>query len=395
VIDQGASAEISVGQLITFNLYWGMLNNSIQSLNGMLNTLVRAASAAQRVFEIIDLEPDIPLDRGDALLHEGQACDVEFRDVQFAYQMRPDKAVLSGLNFTIPAGQKVAVVGPSGAGKSTLVSLLLRFYDPQGGAVLLNGRPLTEYGLRRYQKRVGVVAQETQVFCRPVVENLTYGIENEAEIELEQVQRAAKMANAHGFIEDLDEGYKSMVGEGGVRLSGGQKQRLAIARALLRRPGLLLLDEATSALDAENEAQVQEALDTLVDSTAGGCSVMLIAHRLSTVMNADKIVVLHGGKVAEEGTHQELKGKENGVYAKLVKRQIQREENTIKEAKASDVPLPDGEDSGAGGAEKGRGGKGGGKRGKGKAKAKEGTESGNSQAADSIDQLFKEVAGAS
>lgn len=397
VIDQGDFAEISVGQLITFNLYWNMLNNSIQALNGMLNTLVRAASAAQRVFEIIDLDPDIGLEDGTACLREGEPCMVEFRDVQFAYQMRPDKVVLASLSFTIPPGQKVAVVGPSGAGKSTLVSLLLRFYDPQGGAVLLNGKPLTDYALRRYQKRVGVVSQETQVFCRPVVENLTYGMENEADVEIEEVQRAAKMANAHEFIEELDEGYKSMVGEGGVRLSGGQKQRLAIARALLRRPTLLLLDEATSALDAENEAQVQEALDKLVASTAGGCSVMLIAHRLSTVMNADKIVVVHSGKVAEQGTHQELTAREDGVYAKLVRRQIQREENTIKEASASEVPLPSTQDSSADGAEK-AGGKGGGKRGKGggkgkgKGKDKESESGGASKAADSIDQLFKEVA---
>jgi len=391
VIDQGDLAEISVGQLITFNLYWNMLNNSIQALNGMLNTLVRAASAAQRVFEIIDLEPDIPLDVGEGVLREGEPCTVEFRDMHFAYQMRPDKVVLNGLNFSIPAGKKVAVVGPSGAGKSTLVSLLLRFYDPQGGAVLLNGLPLTEYGLRRYQKRIGVVSQETQVFCRPVVENLTYGMDNPEQIELEEVQKAAKMANAHGFIEDLDEGYKSMVGEGGVRLSGGQKQRLAIARALLRRPALLLLDEATSALDAENEAQVQEALDKLVDSTAGGCSVMLIAHRLSTVMNADKIVVLHSGKVAEEGTHEELKDKEDGVYAKLVRRQLQREENTIKEASAAEVPLPG--EQGKRGKGKGRG------KGLGKGKGKEGEEgggaTGGAPAADSIDQLFKEVTGGS
>jgi ATP-binding cassette subfamily B protein len=290
VLGSGQS-ELKIGHLITFNLYWNMLNNSITGLNGMLNTLVRAASAAQRVFEIIELEPDISLNEGDVGLSASQPCTVEFDAVKFSYPMRPDKPVLHGLEFTIEAGQTVAVVGRSGAGKSTLVSLLLRFYDPKDGTVLLNGRSLSTYDLRSYQKRVGVVSQDTQVFCRPVFDNLTYGLEQE-QITEAKVVASAQAANAHGFISELDDGYQSMIGEGGVRLSGGQRQRLAIARALLRQPSLLLLDEATSALDAENEGKVQEAIDELVHSVAGNCTVMLIAHRLSTVKGADKIVVL-------------------------------------------------------------------------------------------------------
>ncbi|CAE8636385.1 unnamed protein product, partial [Polarella glacialis] len=325
-----AESTLKIGHLITFNLYWNMLNNSITGLNGMLNTLVRAASAAQRVFEIIELEPDIPLSAGTENLGVGQPCAIEFRDLQFAYPMRPDKSVLGGLSFSIGAGQSVAVVGRSGAGKSTLVSLLLRFYDPQLGQVFVNGRPLSEYNLRQYQKRVGVVAQDTQLFCRPILENIAYGLDPE-DVTEERILEATRAANAHGFIEDLDEGYRSMIGEGGARLSGGQRQRLAIARALLRRPSLLLLDEATSALDAENEGQVQQALDELVKSVSGNCTVMLIAHRLSTVMGADKIVVLDSGRVVEQGSHHELL-ENDSIYASLVQRQIAKQANTVSEA---------------------------------------------------------------
>jgi len=337
-VASGEHGDLTVGQLITFNLYWSMLNNAITALNGVLNTLIRAASAAQRVFEIIDLEPDIGLEAGELVLRAGEPCRVDFEDVRFTYQMRPEKEVLKGLSFAIPAGATVAVVGRSGAGKSTLVSLLLRFYDPQAGRVRLNGSPLTEYSLRSYRKRVGVVTQETQVFCRPIRENLMYGLQ-EDEVTDEEVISAARMANAHEFIAEFDEGYRAMIGEGGVRLSGGQKQRLSIARALLRRPSLLLLDEATSALDAENEGKVQQALDDLVGNMAGRCSVMLVAHRLSTVIGADKIIVMDGGCVVEQGTHEELL--DNGsFYAQLVRRQLAQRANTIPEEVDGDIDSP-------------------------------------------------------
>jgi len=376
VLDTGSASkgELSIGQLITFNLYWSMLNTAITNLNGVLNTLIRAASAAQRVFEIIDLQPDIPLDEGALALLPGEACSVEFRSIEFTYQMRPDKKVLKGLSFEIPAGSTVAVVGRSGAGKSTLVSLLLRFYDPQGGQVLLNGKSLHQYNLRQYQKRVGVVSQETQVFCRPIRENLTYGMSGD-DVSDEMVHEAACKANANEFIQDLDDGYRSMVGEGGVRLSGGQKQRLAIARALLRKPSLLLLDEATSALDAENEGKVQQSLDELVRSMAGLCSVMLIAHRLSTVMGADRIIVLDDGKVVEQGSHSELL-ENDFIYARLVQRQLAKQANMLPE----DVGPQEASDS--------RPAKGG----KGKSKGKR-TEKSAGGPSDDIDKLFDEVSG--
>eukprot|EP00434_Breviolum_minutum_P032605 symbB.v1.2.028838.t1/scaffold3095.1/size63712/1 len=303
VLGDGQS-DLQIGNLITFNLYWSMLNNSISGLNGMLNTLVKAASAAQRVFEIIDLEPDIPADE--------------------------DAMVLRGLSFTVGAGQTVAMVGRSGAGKSTLVGLMLRFYDPKGGRVMLNQRPLTEYNLRLFRKNVGVVSQDTQVFCRSIVDNLTYGLDPGEVPPMAEIQKAAEAASANDFIQKLEEKYDSMIGEGGTRLSGGQRQRVAIARALLRRPKLLLLDEATSALDAENEGKVQKALDDLVHSVHGNCSVVLIAHRLSTVIGADKIVVLDEGLLAEEGTHEELL-KNDQIYAGLVKRQLAKDASVISE----------------------------------------------------------------
>lgn len=322
---------LSIGHLITFNLYWNMLNTSITSLNGMLNTLVKAASAAQRVFEVIDLEPDIPDAEGDVDLVRGRPCSINFQAVRFIYPMRPENVVLHACSFSIGAGQTVAVVGRSGAGKSTLVGLLLRFYDPRGGQILVNGRPLTEYNLQLYRKRVGVVSQDTQVFCRSILENLTYGLEPGEVPPTEDIVAASKAANAHAFVEDLEDGYHSMIGEGGTRLSGGQRQRVAIGRALLRKPSLLLLDEATSALDAENEGKVQEALDELVHRVEGNCSVMLIAHRLSTVMSSDKIVVMDKGIVVEQGTHEELLKNQN-IYAGLVQRQLAKQANTVSEA---------------------------------------------------------------
>lgn len=322
---------LSIGHLITFNLYWNMLNTSITSLNGMLNTLVKAASAAQRVFEVIDLEPDIPDAEGDVDLVRGRPCSIDFQGVRFIYPMRPENVVLHACSFSIGAGQTVAVVGRSGAGKSTLVGLLLRFYDPRGGQILVNGRPLTEYNLQFYRKRVGVVSQDTQVFCRSILENLTYGLDAGEVPPTEDIVAASKAANAHAFVEDLEDGYHSMIGEGGTRLSGGQRQRVAIGRALLRKPSLLLLDEATSALDAENEGKVQEALDELVHRVEGNCSVMLIAHRLSTVMSSDKIVVMDKGVVVEQGTHEELLKNQN-IYAGLVQRQLAKQANTVSEA---------------------------------------------------------------
>lgn len=397
VVLAGGRSDLNIGKLIAFNLYWNMLDRAISQLNGMLNTLIRAGSAAQRVYEVVDLQPDILLEDPTADPPPPQNCGylIEFRDVHFTYQMRAGHKVLKGLTLEISTGQVVAIVGKSGAGKSTLASLLLRFYDPQEGTLLLNGRPLSDYRLRDYQRRVGIVNQEPQVFCRSILENIAYGLEPSDYTE-DDVQAAASAANAHEFIKDFDQQYQSMVGEGGVRLSGGQKQRIAIARALLRKPSLMLLDEATSALDAENEAQVQKALDELIlrrnafEHTSihhGGapCSIMLIAHRLSTVMGADKIAVINEGVVCESGTHQELLERE-GIYAQLVHRQLAKQANTLEES--SNGPAKEGSDECRSDSGKARRGKG--KGGKSNGKSND-TGARSNGPADSIDGLFGDL----
>eukprot|EP00930_Biecheleria_cincta_P033732 TRINITY_DN23363_c0_g1_i1.p1 TRINITY_DN23363_c0_g1~~TRINITY_DN23363_c0_g1_i1.p1 ORF type:complete len:1001 (+),score=177.30 TRINITY_DN23363_c0_g1_i1:317-3004(+) len=315
--------QLNIGNLVTFQSYWSMLSGSISAFNGMLNQLTVASAAAKRVFEIIHLKPDITYDDACAIKARNQAggkgWNIEFKDITYFYQSRPEKNVFEKFSMTMPAGKTVALVGKSGMGKSTLISLLLRFYDPQEGNVLLDGKPLEQYNLRSYRAGIAVVAQETQIFRRSVKENLVYGLE-EGSYDDQSVQEACKKANAHDFIMQLDGGYDAMMSEAGGNISGGQKQRLSIARAFVRRPKLLLLDEATSALDADNEAQIQANLEKLLKDMQGSCSVVLIAHRLSTVKNADKICLIDSGKVAEEGTHQELYD-QGGIYSGLVKKQ--------------------------------------------------------------------------
>eukprot|EP00397_Hematodinium_sp_SG-2012_P002176 GEMP01002182.1.p1 GENE.GEMP01002182.1~~GEMP01002182.1.p1 ORF type:complete len:995 (+),score=260.70 GEMP01002182.1:203-3187(+) len=314
--------DMRIGDLIKFQLYWNMLNEAIKALNGMLNTLIRAASAAQRVFEIIDLEPDICKDAEFELAPRDPAApglDIVIENVEFRYHMRPDKVVLRSISVWCPANSTTAIVGKSGSGKSTIISLLLRFYDPTGGRIIIGGQPLQELNLHSYTSQIGVVTQDTQVFCRTVMENVSYGLED---VPLEEVQKACRMANAHDFIEQLSDGYHSMIGEGGVRLSGGQRQRLAIARALVRQPRLLLLDEATSALDAQNEHEVQMAIENLLRGNTHQATLILIAHRLSTVMFCDNICVLHEGNMVEQGSHKELVARKDGAYHRLVQHQL-------------------------------------------------------------------------
>merc|ERR1711871_1510265 len=217
----------------------------------------------------------------------------------------------------------VALVGRSGGGKSTLAHLLMRFYDPRKGAIFLNGIDYKKYNLSTLHKSIGIVAQDTSLFNRTIEENIAYGLD---EYTPDEVCEAGRLANAHDFIMELDEGYQTKIGERGVRLSGGQKQRIALARVFLRKPKLLILDEATSALDTESEALVQESIDRLIST--GGCTVVLIAHRLSTVLNADTIAVVDKGQIVEHGTHQDLVEK-NGLYAQLVNRQESRENEKL------------------------------------------------------------------
>ena len=327
-----ADGEITVGDLIKYQLYYNMMNNSIQALSGVLNTFTRAAGAAERVLTVIDLPPDIPPDKGDKVGDAISSWDLILDNVHFYYQMRPTNPVLQGLSFEVPAGSVCALVGTSGGGKSTVMHMLLRFYDPHEGRITLGGRDYKELNLKSMHEQIGVVSQDTQLWNCSVGENITYGAPDDVpEAEIELVARAAQ---AWEFITEFEDGFHTKVGERGQRLSGGQRQRIAIARCLLRKPKLLLLDEATSALDAESEAAVQKALEALMGRDEQ--STVLVAHRLSTVVNAHQIIVVDKGRAAERGTHAKLLD-EGGKYADLVRTQLQKgqqEEDTAAPASA-------------------------------------------------------------
>jgi len=240
--------------------------------------------------------------------------EVQFRGVSFQYPARPDVTVLSDFNLHLTPGSTVALVGPSGSGKSTVASLLSRFYDPGDGEVQVDGRDIRTMCARSLRRHIGMVAQEPVLFATSIQDNIRYGCPEATD---EQIREAAVAANAAQFIEGFPDGFDTLVGERGVQLSGGQKQRLAIARALLKDPRILILDEATSALDAQSEHLVQEALERLME----GRTTLIIAHRLSTVREADRVIVLKEGHVVESGTHDELLDKE-GLYRQLVERQF-------------------------------------------------------------------------
>ena len=304
--------KMTVGNLTSFLIYSMMVAFALGALTDLWADFMRAAGAAERVFELIDRQPAIPSTGGERLPSvQGR---VEFQQVRFAYPTRPDVPVLQGIDLKLDAGEVVAIVGPSGAGKSTIAGLLARMYDPQGGRVLLDGRPLSALDPEWLRQQIGTVAQEPMLFATSISDNIRYGRMDATDAE---VEAAARAANAHEFISRFPEGYRTLVGERGVQLSGGQKQRIAIARAVLKNPRLLVLDEATSALDAESEHLVQEALDRLMQ----GRSTIIIAHRLSTVIGADRVLVLEGGQVVQSGNHAALMGQE-GLYRRLVERQF-------------------------------------------------------------------------
>jgi ATP-binding cassette subfamily B protein len=305
------AGELSVGALTSFLMYTLVVAMSFSGVAELWAEFMRASGAADRVFELLDRVPAIPSGGQHVPELKGH---VEFRDVRFAYPTRPDVPVLKGLNLELRPGEVVAVVGPSGAGKSTLASLMSRFYDPQGGAVHLDGHPLTSLDPDWLRRHIGLVAQEPQLFSCSIADNIRYG---RPEATDAQVEEAARAANAHDFIQRFPEGYQTHVGERGVQLSGGQKQRVAIARAVLKDPRLLILDEATSALDAESEHLVKDALERLMK----GRTTLIIAHRLSTVASADRVLVLEGGNVVQSGTHAALMAQE-GLYRRLVERQF-------------------------------------------------------------------------
>ena len=289
--------------------------------------LAQAVGAADKVMKWIAREPLIrPPPPAAAAAPASCRGDLKLNNVNFRYALRPEQPVLRGLSLHVAPGEVVALCGPSGGGKSSIISLLERLYEPESGEVLLDDMPLSSLDPRWFRRQVALVAQEPVLFARTIEENITYGLENgggggegAAAPGSEEVVRAARLANAHDFIGTFEHAYETVVGERGTQLSGGQKQRVAIARALVRRPAVLLLDEATSALDAESEAVVQAAIDSMIEQ--GGMTVLVVAHRLSTIRNADRIVIISAGAVKESGKHDELLALK-GEYANLVARQM-------------------------------------------------------------------------
>jgi ATP-binding cassette subfamily B protein len=307
-----SEGELSFGELTSFLLYTFTVAFSIGALSGLWSDFARAAGSSERVFELIDRQPEVS---AEGMQLETVRGDLELEAIHFAYPTRPETAVLQGLSLSLKPGQVVALVGPSGGGKSTVAALLCRLYDPQQGSLRLDGHLYEALDANWLRQQVGVVSQEPILFATSIADNIRYGHQTATDAE---VQAAAVAANAHEFVMAFPESYQTLVGERGVRLSGGQKQRIAIARALLKDPSILVLDEATSALDAESEHLVQEALERLMR----GRTTLVIAHRLSTVKDADRVVVLDGGQVAEAGTHEALVA-QNGLYKRLVERQFQ------------------------------------------------------------------------
>lgn len=309
------NGTITAGSMVAFLTYAVNISNPIKRLTRVIGNIQKALAAAQRVFMIIDMPEEIAESRDAKQLPEVSG-KVEFQNVSFAYNDKGN--VITDLSFSVKPGEVIAIVGPSGAGKSTIANLLPRFYDVNKGDIKIDGHSVREVTLDSLREQVGIVPQETMLFNGSVYNNILYG---RLDATKEEIEAAAKAANAHDFIMQLTDGYETKLGDRGVNLSGGQRQRIAIARAILKNPRILILDEATSALDTESERVVQEALDRLMV----GRTSFVIAHRLSTVKNADKILVLEKGNLVESGTHDELLALD-GLYAHLYKIQYRNKE---------------------------------------------------------------------
>lgn len=306
------SGDMSVGDLLSFVLYTTFIGASIAGIGDLFGQVQKAVGASERILEIQNEDPeqDLSQPKSEVALHG----DIQFSEVAFSYPTRQELPVLKGINLKIKAGEKIALVGHSGAGKSTIVQLLMRFYGVSAGAISIAGKNINEIDLTALRAHIGIVPQEVILFGGTIGENIRYG---KPEATHQEITEAARQANALEFIQSFPEGFDTLVGERGVKLSGGQRQRIAIARAVLKNPSILVLDEATSSLDSESEHLVQQALDTLMKDR----TTIIIAHRLATIREVDKIYVLENGQVIESGTHAELLT-EKGAYKNFIDLQL-------------------------------------------------------------------------
>ena len=309
---------IGIGDLFSFIMFLAFIGGSLGGLPDVYSAIVKAIGATERVSEILEETPEsddsqaVPADQGEikgAISHE---------NVQFTYPTRPDLEVLKGIRLELAAGEKVALAGSSGAGKSTIAQLLMRFYEINGGSITIDGKAIQDYNLQFLRQHIGIVPQEVILFGGSIQENIGYGKQDATE---EEIIDAARKANALDFIQEFPDGFNTVVGDRGIKLSGGQRQRIAIARAILKNPSILILDEATSSLDASSEHLVQQALDLLME----GRTTLIIAHRLGTIRNVDRIYVLDQGQIVESGTHDELVANPDGFYNNLVALQMKAE----------------------------------------------------------------------
>ncbi len=313
------AGRLTAGDLVAFIIYALNISRSVSQTSRLYAAVNTAAGASERIFELLDEKPEIS-DSATAKTITHADGAIRATNIRFSYE--EERPVLKDISFEAAAGETIALVGPSGAGKTTLLNLIPRFYDPQEGTIFIDGTDIREYKVKSLREQISIVPQEVHLFGTSVKENIRYG---KLEATDEQVIAAAKAANAHDFISAMPEGYDAMIGEKGVKLSGGQRQRLAIARAILKDPAILLLDEATSSLDSESEAQVQDALYRLMQNR----TTFVIAHRLSTVQHADRILVLEDGRIIETGTHAELI-EHDGLYSHLYALQFRDLDETGK-----------------------------------------------------------------
>lgn len=314
--------EMTYGILITFTAYATMLYNPLTSFVNMVNMASNSSNAMQRLMEVMDAEPDVR-EAEEPLEVTSLRGDIEFKNVSFSYEK--NRQIIDGISFSIKAGETVGIVGHTGAGKSTVANLLIRLYDPSDGEITIDGYNVRELSFRTLRENIAIVSQETYLFQGTIYDNIAYA---KPDATREEVVRAARISGAHDFICKLEDGYSTKIGWGYMELSGGEKQRVSIARALLRDPAILILDEATSAMDTRTERNIQAALDKL----SGGRTTIMIAHRLSTLRNADKLMVLEGGRIPEEGSHDTL-FREKGIYYKLYTLQYEALKNAgIEEA---------------------------------------------------------------